>query len=106
LIKKQTLIDYALENAQSRIPLSAWVLKLKYANWETPLDIKDTYNSADLLGNGTDRVVFDFGGNNYRIICKYYFGEKDAHLFIYWIGTHKQYDVICNQNEQYTIKIY
>jgi mRNA interferase HigB len=106
LIKKQTVVDYAIDNAQSRLPLSAWLTKLKFADWQIPQDIQDTFATADLLGNGSDRIVFDIGGNNYRIICKYYFGEKEAHLFICWIGTHKEYDKICSNDEQYTIKKY
>ena len=103
LIKKQTIVDYTIDNSQSRIPLSAWLQKIKFAEWESPMDIIDTFSTADWLGNGTDRVVFDIGGNNYRIIGKYFFGEKQVHLFICWIGTHKEYDTLCKKENQYTI---
>jgi mRNA interferase HigB len=45
-----------------------WLEKLKNADWETPNDIKKTYNSADLLGRASSRVVFDIAGKNYRMI--------------------------------------
>lgn len=32
---------------------------------KSPQDIKDRYRSADFLSG--DRVIFDFGGNNYRL---------------------------------------
>jgi len=53
-----------------------------------------------------DRVCLNVGGNNYRIICKYRFGEKRVTLFICWIGTHQQYTAMCKRNEQYEINIY
>ncbi len=65
-----------------------------------------TFRKTDILGNGSNRVVFDVGGNKYRMICKYFFGEKQVHLFVCWIGTHKDYDELCDFNEQYTISNY
>lgn len=106
LIKKQTVENYAAANAGSRRPLNLWLGVIKYADWEGPSDIKKTFGSADLLGNGSERVVFDIGGNNYRMICKYHFGEKQVHLFVCWIGTHAEYDKLCKNNEQYTINMY
>jgi mRNA interferase HigB len=106
LIKKQTLENYALVNTGSRKPLTGWLAVVKFAGWEQPNDIKQTFRTADLLGNGSNRVVFDIGGNNYRMICKYLFGIKEIHLFICWIGTHAEYDKLCNNNQQYTINLY
>ncbi|MDQ1085582.1 type II toxin-antitoxin system HigB family toxin, partial [Siphonobacter sp. SORGH_AS_1065] len=83
-----------------------WLTAIKYADWESPENIKDTFGAADLLGNGSHRVVFDVGGNNYRIICKYAFGERQVHLFVCWIGTHADYDKLCKNNEQYTVNRY
>jgi mRNA interferase HigB len=40
------------------------------------------------------------------MIAKYAFGDKQAHLFICWIGTHAAYDKLCNANEQYTVNDY
>ena len=71
-----------------------------------PTDIQNTFGSADLLGKNSDRVIFDIGGNNYRLICKYFFGVKQIHLFVCWIGTHTDYDKLCNKNEQFNINHY
>jgi mRNA interferase HigB len=106
LIKRQTIEDFANANVQSRKPFGDWLEKVKYADWLVPLDVQATFGSADLLGNGSSRVVLDIGGNSYRMICKYAFGENQIHLFICWIGTHAAYDKLCNKNEQYTINIY
>jgi mRNA interferase HigB len=106
LISKQTLEDYSTANAGSRKAINAWLTTLKYADWLTPSDFKSTFGSADLLGNGSNRVVFDIGGNNYRMICKYHFGKNNIHLFVCWIGTHAEYTNLCNEKKQYTVSEY
>ncbi|MEZ5045665.1 MAG: type II toxin-antitoxin system HigB family toxin [Chitinophagaceae bacterium] len=106
LIKKQSIEEYATQNSMSRVPFSEWLTKVKYADWNNPMDILNTFPSADLLGDGSERVIFDIGGNNYRLIGKYFFGNKQVHLFICWIGTHAEYDKICKDSKQYTINIF
>ena len=106
LIRKDTIEQFASENAQSRGPFEEWLTKLKYADWESTYDMKLTFPAVDLLGNGSNRAVFDIGGNKYRLIGKYAFGEKQIHLFICWIGSHAEYDKICKLNQQFEINIY
>ena len=106
LIKQQTIEDYAHRNARSRPSFEIWISVLKYTNWNEPDDICKTFSSADLLGNGTNRIVFNIGGNNYRLICKYVFGKNQVHLFVCWIGTHAEYSALCKQNKQYDINRY
>ncbi len=106
LVKEKTIRNYVLGNSGSRIPFEEWLSLLKRSDWNTPADIDTTYPSADLLGNGSSRVVFNIGGNNYRLICQYAFGENEVHLFVCWIGTHAEYTKICSANKQYSINIY
>jgi mRNA interferase HigB len=106
LIKKQTIEDFVADNARSRSSFNNWLEKIKYADWEKPGDILRTFGSADILGKGSNRVVFNIGGNNYRMICKYVFGKYWLHLFICWIGTHTEYDELSYSNRQYNISIY
>ncbi len=106
LIKKQSIEQYALENAGSRSSFNTWLSVLKYADWNQPKDIQSTFGASDLLGNGTSRTVFDIGGNKFRMICKYAFGNRQVHLFVCWIGTHAEYDKLCIRGKQYTINIF
>ena len=99
LVKMQTIEDYTLHNARSRVSFDYWLTALKTADWAEPKDIIVSYRSADNLGNGSDRIVFNIAGNNYRMICKYVFGLKRVHLFICWIGTHAEYSELCKQNK-------
>jgi mRNA interferase HigB len=106
LIRKDTIEQFVSKNAQSRGPFEEWLTKLKYADWESTYDMKLSFPTVDLLGNGSNRAVFDIGGNKYRLIGKYAFGEKQIHLFICWIGSHAEYDKICKLNQQFEINIY
>lgn len=106
LIKRKSIEDFVVHNARSRSSFKIWLTLLKQADWEEPGDITETFGSADLLGNGSSRVVFNIAGNTYRMICKYHFGIKRVHLYIKWIGTHAAYTELCNNNEQYTVNIY
>ena len=106
LIKRASIEQFCIQNAQSRISFEAWLTKLKFANWQLPIHMQMTFPKTDLLGNGSNRAVFDIGGNKYRMIVQYVFGTKQVHLFICWIGTHAAYDKLCKLGEQYSVNIY
>ncbi|MEQ8520493.1 MAG: type II toxin-antitoxin system HigB family toxin [Cytophagales bacterium] len=106
LIKKQSIENYIETNNQSLAGFESWFNIMKNADWINPLDIIKSFNSADILGNGTNRVVFNIGGNKYRMICEYFFGFKKVHLYVTWIGTHAEYTELCRQGRQYKINDY
>jgi len=106
LIKKQSIEDYVLKNAKSRASFEIWLSIIKRVDWNEPNEIITTFNSADILGKGSDRVVFNIGGNNFRLICKYFFGKVRVHLFIKWIGTHAEYTKLCKEGKQYEIDVF
>lgn len=103
LIKVQSIERFVLTNVQSKKSFETWLSIVKRADWNTPQDIVRTFNSADILGKSSNRVVFNIGGNNYRIICQYYFGKQKVHLFVKWIGKHASYTKLCNNEEQYSV---
>ena len=102
LIKMQTIIDYIRANAQSKIGFDIWLRNIKLSDWSNLNDLKSTFQTADQL-NGTNRIIFNIGGNKYRMICSYKVGRKNFHLYINWIGTHSEYTKLCETNKQYTI---
>jgi len=109
LKKKRTVVLFMRSHARARVSLREWLSRVKYAEWDIPQDIVGTFgsNNIDILGSykgkNSNRVVFDIAGNNYRILCYYQFGTKYIRLYIKWIGTHAEYDKLCDANEQYTI---
>lgn len=106
LIKKQSIEDYVLKNTRSRVSFQIWLSIVKQADWNNPNEIVSTFKSADILGKSSDRVVFNIGGNKYRLICKYHFGKARVHLFVKWIGTHAEYTKLCNEGKQNEIDVY
>lgn len=106
LIKRQSIEEFVAGNASSKSSFTNWLSVLKYADWSKPEDIQATFGSADILGKSCNRVVFDIGGNNYRMICKYVFGDIQVHLFICWIGTHAEYTKLCKEGKQYQVNNY
>lgn len=106
LIKEKTIEDFVNKHAVSKSSFRLWLGVIKTADWDKPEGILATFGSADLLGNGSERVVFDIGGNNYRIIAKYDFARTRVHLTIRWIRTHAEYTKLCRANKQYDISLY
>ncbi len=90
IISRPTLAEFWLKHPKARLPLSSWYHEAKKSFWGMPSDIKVRYPSADFLPG--DRVVFNVGGNNYRIVVKmeYKFGG----VFIRFVGTHSDYNRI------------
>ena len=106
LIKKQAIEDFTSKHARSSKSFQIWLAILKHADWEKPSDIFQTFGSADLLGNGSNRVIFNIGGNEFRMICKYQVSSTEIRLYIKWIGTHNEYNQLCKLNKQYSIDLY
>ena len=63
---------------------------VKAADWSKPTDIKEIFRSADILAN--ERVVFNIGGNKYRLIVAVHYAGK--RVFVRFIGTHAEYDKV------------
>ncbi len=71
-------------------PIDAWWHEAKKANWQSWPEIKAQYGSASILKGS--RIVFNLGGNKYRLIVKINFPTQT--VFIRFVGTHKEYDKI------------
>jgi mRNA interferase HigB len=71
-------------------PLRTWVHVVSAADWSRPTDVKTMFGSADIVGN--DRVVFNIGGNKYRLVAAVHYRGK--RVYVRFIGTHAEYDKI------------
>ena len=78
------------ENKDSQSQLDSWHDVVKTANWKTPADIKNQFRNASFVSN--NRVIFNICGNKYRLVVKVEYAFK--HVYIRFIGTHKEYDKI------------
>ena len=90
IIALRTLREFWAMHPQAEIPLRAWYGLVSHAEWNGPADERKMFNSADFVGDS--RVIFDIGGNKYRIVAHVAYRFK--WLLIKFVGTHKEYDKI------------
>ena len=94
IVSKKKIVDFYKENAASKTALELWYKKVNKAEWEHFNDLKQSFSSADYVGN--HRVVFNIKGNDFRLIAiVIYISQK---VYIRWIGTHSQYNKITAKN--------
>jgi mRNA interferase HigB len=86
----KTFLGRSLAYADAREPVMAWYRQVKAADWAGPAAVKRDVRSASILKDG--RVVFNVGGNKYRIVVWINYPYRVA--YIRFIGTHRQYDQI------------
>ena len=72
----------------------AWYRLALKADWSTPADVKADFGNASILKDG--RVVFNIAGNKYRLVV--WINYQYRVLYVRFIGTHTQYDLIDVQN--------
>jgi mRNA interferase HigB len=77
--------------------LDAWFHEVDKADWATSADVKASYKTASIIS--ADRVVFNIGGNHYRLIAGVNYRQKI--VFIKWLGSHKEYDKIDARKIEY-----
>lgn len=90
VISKKKIDDFCKVHADSKNALITWFKKSVKSDWSNFAEIRQDYPSADWIGD--DRVVFNIGGNKYRLIARISFTYKN--MMIKWIGTHAEYDEI------------
>lgn len=90
IFSKSTLREFWEKYSDSELYLKTWYDTAMNADWKTPGDVKQTYANASILKDS--RIVFNIKGNSYRLVAKFNF-EKQW-IFIRFIGTHHEYDMI------------
>ena len=83
-----------MRRTRPRGPLHSWYDEAVKANRASPQAVKNQYANASICSNS--RVVFNIGGNKYRLVV-----EMQYRAGIAWVksvGTHAQYDRIDAEN--------
>ena len=94
IIAKSALVRFwerqpaGVHREAARAAMMEWYTSAADANWKNFADIKKTFNSADYVVDG--KVVFDVGGNKYRIVGLV--GFRTQRIFVLFVGTHAEYD--------------
>lgn len=76
---------------RAEAPLRAWYALVDEADWGGPQDVKMAFGpTVDFVGD--NRVIFDIGGNKYRLIVHVAYRYK--RVLVKFLGTHKEYERI------------
>lgn len=81
------LREFWTKHILSEIPILDWYKQSKKADWKNLADTKKVFPHADLVG---ECIVFNIGGNKFRLITKINYRAKI--IFIRFILTHNEYD--------------
>jgi mRNA interferase HigB len=89
IYSRSTLVAFwEAGHATAEGPLRAWFAIVEKATWNGPADIRKIFSTADFIGS--DRVIFNVGGNNYRLIVRVAYNPYYA-VNVCFIGTHAEY---------------
>ncbi len=88
IIARASIEAFIRKNPLSVSSLNDWYSKTKKADWSNLNEVKQVFPSCDYVGS--DRYVFNIGGNNYRLIAMIHFTRRT--LYIRGIFTHAEYD--------------
>jgi mRNA interferase HigB len=87
VISKRRLQEFWRGNPESEKALLSWYKIVKKANWENFSDVREIFRHADIY---RDCVIFDIGGNKFRLITKIRYQKK--RIYIRFVLTHTEYD--------------
>lgn len=90
IIARKTLLKYAREYPGATNSLYEWYYDMLNASFKDFQELKKRFGTASIVGD--DRVVFNVGGNKYRLVARIVFEFKVVQ--IKWFGTHAEYNKI------------
>jgi mRNA interferase HigB len=91
VVARRTLREFWARHPPAEGPIRAWLAVTSKARWSNPAEIKRQFGATvDFVGD--NRVIFDLGGNKYRLIAhvSFTFGR----VLVKFVGTHAEYDRI------------
>jgi mRNA interferase HigB len=87
IIKRGALEQFWREHPDAKASLESWYAVARKADWKTPVELKQVYPNADLVGR---RTVFNIAGNKFRLIARVNY--QTQRVFVLYILTHAEYD--------------
>jgi mRNA interferase HigB len=90
IVTYKRIMEFSKKYADAENPLNFWYHTVSTKEWNNFSDLKQTFNSADYVGN--NRFVFNIKGNDYRLVAIISFNAKK--VYIRFIGTHSDYEKI------------
>jgi mRNA interferase HigB len=89
VIALRTLKEFWRRHPPAERPIRLWFAATRSAQWRGPSDVKRQFGTTvDFVGD--NRVIFDLGGNKYRLIV--HVSYRFRRVLVKFIGTHAEYD--------------
>jgi mRNA interferase HigB len=87
IISRKKLNEFAEKHSAAKPAITHWCRLAKQLNFSNFAELRETFPSADRVGNLT---VFNVGGNNVRLIAAIHYNRKK--IYIRAVLTHAEYD--------------
>ena len=91
IISRKPLREFWERHPNAELPLRRWHKVVDKAHWQNLTEARRTFPHADLVkvASGATLVVFNVGGNNYRLVAwvRFEFGR----VYVRKVMTHAEY---------------
>ncbi|MBF0202362.1 MAG: type II toxin-antitoxin system HigB family toxin [Desulfamplus sp.] len=87
VISRKALQKFWEKYPDSENPLSRWFKAVRNSSFSSFNELRSAFPSADKVD---DLIVFDIGGNKYRLIASVHFNR--GKVYIRHVLTHSEYD--------------
>ena len=87
IITRKRLLEFGNKYPDSIEPLNRWYRIVKHTDYNSFAALRKTFPQADQVGKF---IVFNIGGNKYRLIAYIVFSTK--RIYIRHVLTHTEYD--------------
>src|SRR5687768_13698966 len=87
IISEARLREFWQRDKTAERSMREWIKTVRNADWNNFSDLRQTFNHSDIHQN---MIVFDVGGNKYRIIGKIEYRSRI--VYIKAVLTHQQYN--------------
>lgn len=101
IIVRRSILYYADKYPSAKNTLLIWYNELLKQNFGSFNELKAVYGNASIVGS--NRVIFNIKGNDYRLIVSVNFNQHAA--YVIWFGTHREYDRINAETVSFDTKI-
>ena len=90
IFSQSTLKHFWEKHPKAENNLKNWYKKMKEKEYKFLLEVTSDFSNSDSVGS--DRVVFNIKGNDYRLVAGFNFDFQFC--YIKFVGTHREYDDI------------
>jgi mRNA interferase HigB len=87
IITRKRILEFGKKHPDCSTALESWYRIVKRTDFKSFNELRQTFPSADIVGNLT---VFNVGGNKVRLIAAIHYNAR--RIYIRHVLTHKEYD--------------